>query len=258
MVDGGVAVLESRAMPRTTMLLAPALALSVLVAACGGSKPPPADAPAPADSSATAAVDSAAPAGSDAPAAAPATTGIPTACANTSSSVCTLPSDFVERLCAKPHQDIALALFGKTPFSRLYLKGKMDELAFQEEVLALRFHGQPKGGMQVGSGNGTYDVLRWDGSCSMAVDADILSTSSPGGRPRSARVLWLRVGDKTQTALIAGSDAVKKAHAKRGKECQGAMSGDVSAACQKADTALVDAVVDYVRAGGTLPTPDAP
>jgi hypothetical protein len=134
----------------------------------------------------------------------------------------------------------------------------MDELSFQEEVLALRFHGQAKGGMQVGSGNGSYDVLRWDGSCSMAVDADILGTAAPSGRPKAARVLWHRIGDKMQTALITGNDAIHKAHAKRGKECQGAMSGDVSAACQKADNALVDAIIDYVRGGGTLPTPDAP
>jgi hypothetical protein len=46
---------------------------------------------------------------------------------------------------------------------------------------------------------------------------------------------------------------VKQAHAKRGKECKGAMSGDVSAACEKADDALVGAVVDYVRSGGSLP-----
>src|ERR1019366_7080373 len=48
----------------------------------------------------------------------------------------------------------ALALFAKAaPFTRLYLKGKFDELGFDEEVLALRFHGPQKGGMVVGSGN---------------------------------------------------------------------------------------------------------
>ena len=224
--------------------------------ACAGSPAPASTTPAAADSSAAAPADSSSSSPpSDAP---PAVVAIPTACANPSAAACTPPGDFVDRLCTKPHQEIALTLFGKTPFTRLYLKGKMDELSFQEEVLALRFHGQAKGGMQVGSGNGSYDVLRWDGSCSMAVDADILSTSAPSGKPKAAHVLWHRIGDKIQTALIAQSDAVKKAHAKRGKECQGAMSGDVSAACQKADTALVDAIVDYVRGGGTLPMPDAP
>jgi hypothetical protein len=172
--------------------------------------------------------------------------------------VCTPPSDYAERLCSKPHQELALALFGKgTPFTRLYLRGKLDELVFDEEVLTLRYHGVPKNGIQVGSASGSYDVLRWDGTCAMAVDADMLSHTRPP-KPRSARVLWHRIGDKAQTALIVASDTVKKAHAKRGKECRGAMTGDVSAACQKADAALVDAIVDYVRGGGEVPAPEAP
>lgn len=231
-----------------------ALATATLLA-CGGSSPP----------AATPEASSAAPASS-----APAVTGsstptddppepqaLPAKCDGPSTPACVPPADFVERLCARPHQELALALFGKTPFSRLYLKGKMDELAFGEEVLALHFHAQAKGGMQVGSGNGSYDVLRWDGSCSRAVDADILGTSSPG-HPKTARVLWHRIGDKTQTALIAGNEAIKAAHKRRGKECGGTMTGDVSAACQKADAALGDAIVDYVRSGGAIPAPDAP
>jgi hypothetical protein len=171
--------------------------------------------------------------------------------------VCTPPPDFVERLCTKPHQDAALALFGKvTPFTRMYLRGKMDELAFDEEVLALRYHPVPKNGIQVGSAAGSYDVLRWDGSCSRAVDADMLTKNKPP-RPRSAKVQWHRLADKTQTALIGGSDAVKKTHLQRGKECKGAMSGDVSSGCEKADAALVEAIVDYVRGGGNLPPPDS-
>jgi hypothetical protein len=163
---------------------------------------------------------------------------------------------FVDRLCDKAHQDVALALFSSgTPFTRMYLRGKMDELVWDEEVLALRFRGVPKGGIQVGSGAGSYDVLRWDGSCSMAVDADMLTKNKPG-RPRTAKVKWHRLGDKTQTALIGSSDAVKRAYKKRGAECQGAMSGDVSASCEKADGALVDAIVDYMRGGGRVPPPD--
>jgi hypothetical protein len=181
---------------------------------------------------------------------------VPTACADKSAEVCTPPPAFVDRLCTRPHQDAALALFSKTtPFTRMYLRGKMDELAWDEEVLALRYHGVPKGGIVVGNGAGTYDVLRWNGSCSMAVDADMLGKNRPP-RPRVAHVQWHRLGDKTQTALITGSDAVKKAHARRGKECQGAMSGDVSAGCEKADAALVDAIVEYVRGGGALPSSD--
>src|SRR5579863_2965125 len=121
----------------------------------------------------------------------------------------------------------------------------------------MRFHSVPKGGVVVGSGNGTYDVLRWDGSCSTGVEAEMLSKSKPG-RTTTSGVKWHRVSTRIQDAMIGASDAVKKAHAKRGKECKGAMTGDVSAACQKADQALTDAVVDYVREGGNLPPPDAP
>jgi len=222
------------------------------VAACGGSGAarPEATAPAPAVSE-----TAAEPAASAEPPAPTPVAKLPDACADPAGPICAPPGDFVERLCAKPLQDVALALFAKeTPFTRLYLRGKLDELEFDEEVLALRFHGPQKGGMVVGSGAGTYDVLRWDGSCSRGVEAEALSKTRPA-RPRSARVQWHRVSPSVQDALIAGSEPVKKAHAKRGKECQGAMSGDVSKACVDADRALVDAIVDQVRSKGGVPAP---
>jgi hypothetical protein len=228
--------------------------LILALAACGGSSaPPPASAPTAAATPAPSQTGTSTPT-DDPPEAA---SGIPSGCADPSAAVCTPPGDFVDRLCTKPHQDIALWMFAKSTFTRLYLRGKMDELAFDEEVLALRFHGVAKGGIQVGNSTGSYDVLRWDGSCALAVDAEMVTKSRPP-KPRTARVQWHRIDGPTQDALIAASDAVKRARAKRGKECQGAMSGDVSAACEKADASLVDAVVGYVRGGGTVPTPDAP
>jgi hypothetical protein len=178
---------------------------------------------------------------------------LPSACADPKATVCTPPGAFVERLCSKPHQDVALALFApSTPFTRGYLRGRLDELTMDEEVLVLRFHAPQKNGIVVGSGNGTYDVLRWDGSCSTGVEAEMVSRNKPP-HARSAHLQWHRLPTPVQDALIASSDAVKRAHAKRGKECKGAMSGDVSAACEKADDALVAAVVEYVRSGGALP-----
>lgn len=183
---------------------------------------------------------------------------LPMTCSDASSAVCTPPAAFVDRLCAKPLQDVTLSLFSKeTPFTRLYLRGKLDELDFDEEVLALRFRAPQKGGMVVGNGSGTYDLLRWDGTCSKGVEAEMVSPVRPS-RPRSAHVQWHRIGSTLQDALIARSEPVKRAHAKRGKECQGAMSGDVSKACEGADQALVDAIVDFVRIRGGLPEPDPP
>ena len=212
--------------------------------ACGGgaqSQPPPASAPS-AEAAEPPPAPSAAPAVPESPPA-----GVPMACADPAAAVCVPPGAFVERLCEKAHQDYALALFSRdSPFTRLYLRGKMDELVMDEEVLALRFRAPQKGGIVVGSGNGSYDVLRWDGTCSTGVEAEMLSRSRPP-QSKTATVRWHRIAERVQDALIASSDAVKKAHAKRGKECQGAMSGDVSASCERADKALVAAIVDYVR-----------
>jgi hypothetical protein len=181
---------------------------------------------------------------------------LPMACATKGDDLCLPAPERIERLCARPHQEVALTLFARpSPFTRLYLKGRLDELAFDEEVLALRFHQPQKGGMIVGSGNGTYDVLRWDGTCSMGVEAEAITRTRPP-RPRVAHVQWHRIGDRMQSALIASSDAVKRAHATRGRECKGAMSGDVSAACEKADAALVDAIATCVRASDALPDPE--
>jgi hypothetical protein len=231
----------------------------VLLVACGGSVSAPSAPSSPAPVAADpgiATTSNAPPDGPSSSSPAP-SAALPTTCAVSTVDVCMPPASFAERLCAKLHQDAALALFaGTMPFSRMYMRGKMDELAADEEVLALHFHGVPKNGIQVGSAAGSYDVLRWDGTCAMAVDADMLTKNRPP-RPKSARVQWHRLNDKTQTALIVASEAVKRAHARRGKECQGAMSGDVSASCEKADAALVEAVVEYVRGGGTVPPPDA-
>ena len=182
--------------------------------------------------------------------------GLPSECADPAAPVCTPPADFADRLCDKTYQDVALSLLSRTtPFTRGYLRGKLDELTFDEEVLIVHFHAPQKGGIVVGSNLGTYDVLRWDGSCSRGVEAEMVTRAKPAS-PRVARIRWNRMGTRTQDALVAASDTVKRARAKRGKECKGAMTGDVSATCDKADDALSNAVVDYVRSGGALPAPD--
>ncbi|MGD0677613.1 MAG: hypothetical protein ABSC94_19525 [Polyangiaceae bacterium] len=184
----------------------------------------------------------------------PADRRLPTTCADPSVSPCTPPFDFVERLCSKPRQDVALALFAPAVgFTRAYLRGRLDELGGDEEVLVLRFRAPQKEGIVVGSGKGTYDLLRWDGTCASGVEAEGITRVRPA-RPKNARIKWHRLPSPFQDVLIASSDAVKRARSKRGKECKGAMSGDVSAACEKADEALGTAVVDYVRSGGTLPS----
>ena len=182
---------------------------------------------------------------------------LPKACDDPGASVCLPPSEFVDRLCESPRQDVALALFAHgTPFTRGYLRGKLDELAWDEEVLLVRFRTPKTTGVIVGSNLGSYDVLRWDGTCSRAIEAEMVTRTRPP-QPTTARIRWHRMSARVQDALVAASDPVKRARSRRGKECKGAMTGEVSATCDNADEGLTRAVVDYVRSVGQLPAPEA-
>jgi len=171
--------------------------------------------------------------------------------------------EFTKRLCNGTFPDVALILFAKgSPFTRAYLKGDMDgwnadgasaraKLFFDEEVLVLRKRDSGKGGMQV-SGSGGYQVMRWDGYC-YTLEEGSLAMRAPA-KPKASAIPWRFMENATKDALLADA-AVKTAYEKRGKECKGAVSGDVTAACQKADEALSAAIVKAVRDGIAVPTP---
>jgi hypothetical protein len=190
---------------------------------------------------------------------------LPTACASTTGELCTPPNEFVDRLCDRNYADAALSLFAKSsPFTRVFLRGKVEAwyagggassrevLAFDEEVLVLRFRSPNSGGIIVNDNGGSYDVLRWNGNCFTLDGGEVTAKRPP--KPRTAPIQFHRLDDKTQNALLENT-AVRAAYAKRGKECKGATSGEVTTACVRADDALSAAVVDYVRGGGTLPRP---
>lgn len=226
----------------------------VSLAACGGSaaqRPAPAlraaPAPVPTLDSALVPRDEAPPTPIKVVAPPAAEPQIPTECANSDDSPCVPPAEFVRSLCdGFSRQDLALALFAKTtPFTRLYLRGKFEELAFDEEVLALSR--SSSNGIIVG--NGTYDVLRWDGTCSRGVDADMLTQKRPP-KPRTARLHWSHLNEPLQISLIRSSPRIKAAHAKQGKECMGSTFFLSNPACSKADSDLTDSITDYVRGGG--------
>ncbi len=234
----------------------------VVVASCGGGAPKP-----PARTSAPPAAEPAAEAAEvdAASAAAAAPQGIPTTCAEPGADPCVPETRFVKRLCNGSFPDVALSLLGKdTPFSRVYLRGDVDgwnadggasaraRLRTDEEVLVLRKRAAPTNGIVVGAGGG-YLVMRWDGNCYTLEDGE-LSTKKPRA-PRNAPIPWRFLSEKTRDALLA-RPKVLAAFQKRGKECKGAVSGEVSRACEQADAALTDAVVAEVRAGITLPAPD--
>ncbi len=122
---------------------------------------------------------------------------------------------------------------------------------FEEEVLVLKRRPVPKGGIVVGAGGG-YVVMRWDGNCYTLDDGEIVTKKPPS--PKHAPLQWHLYDTATKDALLK-SAKVLAAFQRRGKECKGAMSGDVTKACEQADNALADAVVDEVRKGTSIPTP---
>jgi hypothetical protein len=191
---------------------------------------------------------------------------MPTACASTSDAhTCSLPSPFVDALCDGTFQDAALALFAKgSPWTRAYLRGDVDgwnasgggsartRLMFDEEVVVLRVRAPATSGVVVGNGSTGYDVLRSDGQC-YTVDSGEL-TMKPPPKAKHPSLPFHRLSEATQNALLK-DDKVRAARTKRGHECKGAMTGDVTIACERADHALAEAVVDYVASGGALPAP---
>jgi len=189
---------------------------------------------------------------------------LPTACAAGGGDVCTPPSDFVDRLCNRNYADAALSLMAKgTPFTRVFLRGKVEAwyaggpttretLAFDEEVLVLRFRAPAASGIVIEGSAGSYDVMRWNGNC-FTLDGSQVTTKRPP-RPKAAPLSFYKFGEKMQSALLA-NDAVRNAYQRRGRECKGATVGEVTLACERADTALSAAIVDFVRSGGTLAPP---
>jgi hypothetical protein len=191
---------------------------------------------------------------------------MPTACAPAGDgATCTPPSAFVDALCNGSYLDATFTLFAKgSPWTRAYLRGDVDgwyasgggsaraKLAFDEEVLVLLVRSPATAGVVVGGGGTSYDVLRWDGLCYTVDSGELTMTRPP--RPKHPSLLFHHFSDATQSALLA-DPKVRAAHAKRGKECHGVTTGDVTLACEHADHALAEAVIGYVLAGGTLPAP---
>jgi len=236
------------------------------IVACGGRAQPAATEP-PRTPVPVATAEAPAPAASSTPPAEPEVARqLPTACASADvASACLPPQDFVERLCRRPFVDTTLALFQKSaPWTRAYLRNKVDAwytggrsaratLAFDEEVLVLRFHGPSKGNMVVEGSGGTYDVLRWDGRC-YTLDSDEITTTKPP-QARTARLQWDRIGAAMQQAVLKNED-VKRALDRRNKACKSASHDDPPPACDAADATLGFAVANLVRTVGGLPTPE--
>jgi hypothetical protein len=240
------------------------LAAAALLAGCGGA-PLPASAPAPAasaDPAASAAKDPSASA-NEAP---KPSTELPTSCEARDDKLCLPPAAFVKRLCGGFYADVALSMFAKgTPWTRGYLRREVeawnasggvssaDKLVFEEEVLLVVHREADAGGMVVSGSSGSYDVLRWDGTCASLMGEEV-TTKPPRVPPKHAKIPWKSLGEPLREALLA-NEKIGKVSAERKKECKGATMGEVSIKCVKADTMLSVSVVEYVRSGGALPPP---
>jgi hypothetical protein len=231
----------------------------VFVLACGGSSEKTANDPSTTSAPAPSASASVAPQASAEP-----PHVIPGGCAN-GNDPCVPDPIFVKRLCDASYPDVALILMSKAmPFTHAYLRGDVDgwnaeggasaraKLKFDEEVLILKKRSSNTGGMQV-SGSGGFQVMRWDGNCYTLDEGEVTMRRPPA--PKSAPITWRFLAPTTKDALTQNG-AVEAAVDKRGKECKGATSGDVTLSCQRADEALSAIVVTAVRSGATVPTPE--
>jgi hypothetical protein len=197
---------------------------------------------------------------------------VPTACiganpsADAGSNALCVPGDaFTKRFCNGAYPDIALALMNKSsPFTRMYLRGDVDawnadggistraRLQFDEEMLVLRRREPPANSVVVGAGAG-YQVMRWDGSCFTLDEGELTSRKPPVAK--HPPIPWRKLAERTKDALLKNTK-VLAAFQRRGKECKGASTGEVSKACESADTALSAAVVTELRGGFAMPQPE--
>jgi hypothetical protein len=191
---------------------------------------------------------------------------LPTTCTPGADGLCLPPEDWVKRLCGGAYPDVALHLFGKgTPWTRGYLRRTMEawnasggassnaKLEFEEEVILLVRRAPDTGGMVVSGATGSYEAIRWDGTCVSLMGEEV--TTKPSPRPKYAKIPWKSLGLKTREALTADEKVGPVVEDYR-KECKGASFGQVSAKCEKADAKLSVVIVDFIRNGGTVPAPE--
>ena len=234
--------------------------LSFLFVACGGAASVP-----PAEPTNAPPVAEAVPKPAAEPkASAEAPVSVPTECVK-SGHLCVPDQKFTKRMCNDSYPSLALYLFGNGfGFTRGYLTRKTqawnaaggasdnDFLEFDEEVMLLVERGGDASGMQVSGAGGGYEALRWNGSCVTLAKEEVTLDKPPA--PKVAKVEWRFLDDNVQAALREDS-TVNLAVQKRRAECKGAVSGDVSLTCVKADDRLTNVIVEYLRKGGKLPVP---
>jgi hypothetical protein len=186
---------------------------------------------------------------------------VPTKCSE-DGSVCTPDSEFVDELCKKRQPNVALTLFHKgTPWTRTYVRVRDMEawlvggrrtspakLKLFEEVIIVDDRSAAEGGVKV-SGAGSFDVVRWDGSC-VSVMSDEVNTRRPGA-PEVATIPWKRLSPTIRKALKKDKRIAYREEKKR-EHCKG---NKFSSRCKAAEHQLAQMVAAFIREGGSAPLP---
>ena len=241
------------------------LVLALTLAGCGGAQQSAESAPAPANPEPSEeAAEAESPAEDRETAPAQGAGAFPTDCFKDRRDPCLPDPKFVKRMCNDRHPGVALALFANPTFTRGYLTRKTEAwnasggaspggfVEFDEEVLLLFERKADAGGLQVSGAGASYDALRWDGYCVTLSGEEVTRQKPP--KAKTPLIEWRYLDDDIQEALRK-DEAVNSAYRERRTECKGASSGDVSLKCVKADAKLSQAIVAFVRGGGSLPVP---
>lgn len=188
--------------------------------------------------------------------------GVPSRCIKRKGA-CLPPVKWAEKLCQDVYPDVALYMFRKgSPWDRYYMRTGLnavngwgstiaEDLVTGEEVIPINYRGNKEGFVVEGS-EGTFDVLRWNGSC-VTLDLAEVTKNRPG-TPKVSRIEWRSLSDSVQKALLADNRVASAVHSRQ-KECRGATIGKVTAECERLDRELGSVIARYVRDGGGVPVP---
>jgi hypothetical protein len=174
------------------------------------------------------------------------------------------PINWAERLCqGGVYPEVALYMFQSgTPWTRFYMRTGLnavngwgptvdEDLVYAEEVLPINYRAQSQS-FHVEGSMGTFDVLRWNGSC-VTLDFNEVTSQRPAA-PKHSRVEWKDLSDRMQSALLEDAE-VERVYRSRRRECKGATIGRVTAECVRLDKELVHVIARYVRKTESLPQP---
>ncbi len=189
-------------------------------------------------------------------------TGVPNRCVMRMNA-CMPPIDWAERLCGDVYEDLALYMFREgTPWTRFYMRKGLnavngwgptlhENMLAREEVIVIN-HRLRRDSLQVEGSGGTYDVLRYNGSC-VTLDVNEVTPRKPHG-PRNSNIDWWALSGDMRDALMANPEVAEHFEIHK-KACKGASVGRASNDCEKVDKKFKQVVAEAVRTSPELPHP---